>query len=52
MKPVLVQHLIKQRGKYKPSPLSKEEEQKLNDRAASVALWAVGLIVLISLIAL
>ena len=52
MKPVLIQHLIKHnKGKYKATPISKEESRTYNDRAANIFLWFLGAIVLIGLIA-
>ena len=52
MKPVLIQHLIRNnKGKYKATPTTKEDQQHYNDRAAGIVLWFLGIIVFIGLLA-
>ena len=50
MKPVLIQHLIKQnKGKYQATPVSKPDQES-HDRAASFILWFLGAVIFLSII--
>ncbi len=47
MKPVLIQHLYKKnKGKYKATPITKEETEKYNNRFATFVFWFVVVLVL------
>lgn len=46
MKPVLIQHLIKNnKGKYKATPITKEETNYYNNKFASFVFWCVVVLV-------
>ena len=47
MKPVLIQHLHKKnKGKYKATPITKEDVEHYNNKFATFVFWVVVVLVL------
>ena len=51
MKPVIIQNLIRHnKGKYKPMPSSKEDNERHHNAAAKFILWSVAFLVVMGLL--